>query len=101
MRANSSKSSLSYTAVPAVLLYGTYKQGRKGALLVSCYTLQAPENDVKAVLLSEEGVSGGKAKVLRSEDEIRDSLNAAASAENKDDARDSTEGQEAAAAVVS
>ena len=63
--------------------------------------LQAPENDVKAVLLSEEGVSEGNAKVLRTEDEVRQALNAAASAENQEDAREGGDNQEAAAAVVS
>ena len=63
--------------------------------------MQAPENDVKAVLLSEEGVLAGKAKVLRTDDEVREALDAAASAENQDDARDSSDSQEAAAAVVS
>ena len=76
-------------------------QGQKEPGLMTFCALQAPENDVKAVLLSEEGVSEGKAKVLRSEDETREALNAAASAENQDDARDSSDSQEAAAAVVS
>lgn len=62
---------------------------------------QAPENDVRAVLLSEEGVLGGNAKVLRTEDEVRQALSAAASAENQEDAREGSDNQEAAAAVVS
>lgn len=69
--------------------------------MLTCCGLQAPEDDVRAVLLSQGGVSEGKAKVLRSEDEVREALNAAASAENQDDARDSGDSQEAAAAVVS
>ena len=52
-------------------------------------------------MLSEAGVSGGNAKVLRTEDEIRQALDAAASAETHDDAREASDSQEAAAAVVS
>jgi len=59
--------------------------------------LQAPEPDVKGVLLSEEGVAAGKAKVLHSEDELHDALAAAAAVEGADDVRE----DEQAAAVVS
>ena len=65
------------------------------------FLLQAPEDNVKAVLLSEEGVAGGKAKVLHTEDDLRQALDAATSAENQDDTREGNEGHEAAAAVVS
>ena len=63
--------------------------------------MQAPEIDVKAVLLSEAGVSEGKAQVLRNDSELRQALDAATSAEDQDDSGEGTDGQEAAAAVVS
>ncbi|KAA6427284.1 MAG: ATP-dependent Clp protease ATP-binding subunit [Trebouxia sp. A1-2] len=61
----------------------------------------APEPNVKAVLLSEEGVAAGKAKVLETEDEMREALAAANAAENSDDSHGSNESQEQAAAVGS
>ena len=63
--------------------------------------MQAPEPNVKAVLLSEEGVAAGKAKVLETEDEMREALAAANTAENSDDSQGSNETQEQAAAVGS
>ncbi|KAL0054301.1 hypothetical protein WJX82_006797 [Trebouxia sp. C0006] len=61
----------------------------------------APEPNVKAVLLSEEGVAAGKAKILETEDEMREALAAANTAENSDDSQGSNETQEQAAAVGS
>ena len=63
--------------------------------------MQAPEPNVKAVLLSEEGVAAGKAKILETEDEMREALAAAKTAENSDDSQGSNETQEQAAAVGS
>ncbi len=63
--------------------------------------MQAPEPNVKAVLLSEEGVAAGKAKILETEDEMREALAAANTAENSDDSQGSNETQEQAAAVGS
>ena len=50
--------------------------------------MQAPEADVKAVLLSEEGVAAGKAKVLGSLQELRQAVQAAAAAESGDESED-------------
>ena len=63
--------------------------------------MQAPEPNVKAVLLSEEGVAAGKAKILETEDKMREALAAANTAENSDDSHGSNETQEQAAAVGS
>lgn len=63
-----------------------------------CLTMQAPEDNVKAVLLSEEGVAAGKAKVLQTEDEMHEALAAAVAAESTDDAHGSHEAQEQAVA---
>ena len=63
--------------------------------------MQAPEPNVKAVLLSEEGVAAGKAKILETEDGMREALAAANTAENSDDSPGSNEAQEQAAAVGS
>lgn len=59
---------------------------------------EAPEDNVKAVLLSEEGVAAGKAKVLQTEDEMHEALAAAVAAESADDAHGSHEAQEQAVA---
>ena len=52
------------------------------------FTAQAPEADVKAVLLSEEGVAAGKAKVLGSLQELQQAVQAAAAAESGDESED-------------
>ena len=53
------------------------------------------------MLLSEEGVAAGKAKILETENEMREALAAANTAENSDDSQGSNETQEQAAAVGS
>ena len=61
-------------------------------------SVQAPESDVKAVLLNEEGVTAGKAKVLRSAQEFDEAVRAAAATETTDDLDEVTQ---AAAAMGS
>ena len=50
--------------------------------------MQAPESDVKGVLLSEEGVAAGKAKVLHSLQELGAARQAAAATESGDESED-------------
>lgn len=67
-------------------------------LMLPAGAMQAPESDVRGVLLSEEGVSAGKAKVLYSAQETHEALRAAAAVENADD---SDESMQTAAAIGS
>ena len=59
--------------------------------------MQAPEPGVLAVLLSEEGVSAGKAEIFGTEEDFRKALAEAAEAESPEDVQE----DEQAAAVVS